>query len=130
MAWRWFKKGILPVPATQLPTGTILVEEAQVLPETAAIYARVPSADQRGDLDCQVARALAHLSKQQVPVTKSLTEVGSGQNGQRPKLLQLLADKTVTVIAVEHSDRLMRFGTVVGPTNWPTCTSGVTFSAT
>ncbi|MEW6080943.1 MAG: IS607 family transposase, partial [Bacillota bacterium] len=25
-AWRWFKAGILPVPATRLPTGTILVD--------------------------------------------------------------------------------------------------------
>jgi putative resolvase len=26
-AWLWFKKGILPVDAIQLPTGTILVKE-------------------------------------------------------------------------------------------------------
>ncbi len=26
-AWRWFRAGQLPVPAWQLPTGTILVEE-------------------------------------------------------------------------------------------------------
>jgi len=25
-AWRWFHAGILPVPAKQLPTGTILVD--------------------------------------------------------------------------------------------------------
>ena len=25
-AWRWFHAGILPVPARQLPTGTILVD--------------------------------------------------------------------------------------------------------
>jgi putative resolvase len=25
-AWRWFQAGKLPVPARQLPTGTILVE--------------------------------------------------------------------------------------------------------
>ncbi len=110
-AWAWFKKGILPVPAIQLPTGTILVNEAQdAPPESAAIYARVFSADQRGDLDGQVARVLSHLSAMQVPVTKSVTEVGSGLNGHRPKLLRLLSDKTVTVIAVEHRDRLMRFG--------------------
>jgi putative resolvase len=25
--WRWFRAGKLPVPARQLPTGTIMVEE-------------------------------------------------------------------------------------------------------
>ena len=30
-AWRWFKSGKFPVPARQLPSGTILVEEP--LPE-------------------------------------------------------------------------------------------------
>ncbi|MCL6092180.1 MAG: IS607 family transposase [Actinobacteria bacterium] len=110
-AWAWYKKGILPVPAVQLPTGTILVDEPQgMLPESAAIYARVSSADQRDDLDGQVARVLSHLSTKQVPVTKSVTEIGSGLNGHRPKLLRLLSDKTVTIIAVEHRDRLMRFG--------------------
>ena len=37
-------------------------------------------------------------------------EVGSGVNDGRKKLLALLADPTVTVIAVEHKDRLTRFG--------------------
>jgi putative resolvase len=107
----WFKKGILPVPAVQLPTGTILVDEAQNVPSGgAAIYARVSSADQRADLDGQVARVLSHLGTMQVPVTKTVTEVGSGLDGHRPKLLRLLSDQTVSVIAVEHRDRLMRFG--------------------
>jgi len=30
-AYRWFRAGILPVPATQLPTGTILVEAEESL---------------------------------------------------------------------------------------------------
>jgi putative resolvase len=39
-----------------------------------------------------------------------VTEVGSGLNGKRPKLKRLLADPQVTVITVEHRDRLARFG--------------------
>jgi predicted site-specific integrase-resolvase len=42
-AWRWWKAGILPVPARRLPTGTILVEEAAA-PEAegeVVVYARV-----------------------------------------------------------------------------------------
>ena len=37
-------------------------------------------------------------------------EVGSGVNDGRKKLLALLSDVTVTIIVVEHKDRLTRFG--------------------
>jgi predicted site-specific integrase-resolvase len=109
-AWAWFKKGVLPVPAIQLPTGTILVEEPVEATGTTAVYARVSSSDQRSDLDGQVARVVAHLNSQGVPVAKTVTEVGSGMNGHRPKLLRLLRDPSVSTIAVEHRDRLMRLG--------------------
>ena len=39
-----------------------------------------------------------------------MTEVGSGLNGRRRKLHRVLSDPTVTVIVVEHRDRLARFG--------------------
>lgn len=39
-----------------------------------------------------------------------VTEVGSGLNDKRPKLEQMLLDKTITHIVVEHKDRLARFG--------------------
>ena len=39
-----------------------------------------------------------------------MTEVGSGMNGNRPKLRRILSDPSVTVIVVEHRDRLARFG--------------------
>ncbi|MGH9071140.1 MAG: IS607 family transposase, partial [Acidimicrobiales bacterium] len=50
-ATRWFHAGVLPVPARQLATGTILVDEPVKTVPGVAIYARVSSADQRGDLD-------------------------------------------------------------------------------
>ncbi|MHB1536107.1 MAG: IS607 family transposase, partial [Acidimicrobiales bacterium] len=59
-ARRWFHAGVLPVPARQLATGTILVEEPPARRAGVALYARVSSADQRGDLDCQVARLVEH----------------------------------------------------------------------
>jgi len=40
-----------------------------------------------------------------------VTEIGSGLNGKRRRLLRLLADSTVTLLVVEHRDRLARFGT-------------------
>lgn len=54
-AWRWFHAGILPVPARQLPTRTILVDEPA--PEgRKVLYARVSTADQKDDLQRQVHR--------------------------------------------------------------------------
>jgi len=39
-----------------------------------------------------------------------VTEIGSGLNGHRRKLMRLLSDPDITTIIVEHRDRLARFG--------------------
>jgi predicted site-specific integrase-resolvase len=57
-AYRWFHAGLLPVPAQRVGR-LILVNDAAA--EMArhgrtAVYARVSSADQKADLDRQVAR--------------------------------------------------------------------------
>ena len=39
-----------------------------------------------------------------------VSEIASGLNDKRPKLMKLLADPTVHTIVVEHRDRLARFG--------------------
>ncbi len=44
------------------------------------------------------------------PVAWVVKEIGSGVNDTRPKLLKLLTDPSVSVIVVEHKDRLTRFG--------------------
>lgn len=109
-AWRWFHQGTLPVPARQVSTGTILVEVATASRDAVALYARVSSADQREDLDRQVARLTQHAVAQGWYVASVVSEVGSGMNGRRPKLKRLLADNNARVIVVEHRDRLARFG--------------------
>jgi predicted site-specific integrase-resolvase len=43
-------------------------------------------------------------------VDRVVTEVGSGLDGRRRKLLALLGDPDVTTVAVEHRDRFSRFG--------------------
>lgn len=110
-AWRWFKAGALPVPYTQLPSGTILVHPPEAGPSgRAVLYARVSSGDQKPDLERQLGRLTAFATGQGMAVVKSVSEVGSGLNGHRPKLMKLLADREVQVIVVEHRDRLARFG--------------------
>ncbi len=63
-AWRWTRQGKMPVPFEQTPTGTILVKEPEAAAWAVALYARVSSADQKADLDRQIARLVAHASEQ------------------------------------------------------------------
>ncbi len=103
-AARWFRAGVLPVPARQLATGTILVDEPAQTISGVAIYARVSSGDQRADLDRQVARLTMQATADGLAPTKVVAEVGSGLNGHRTKLLSLLRDPMVGTIVVEHRD--------------------------
>jgi predicted site-specific integrase-resolvase len=107
-AWRWFKAGKLPVPARQLPSGTILVEEPSPGGRTV-LYARVSSANQRADLERQVERLRTFAQAQGWQDFEVVAEIGSGLNGKRRKLLRVLKDPTVGRIVVEHRDRLTRF---------------------
>ena len=108
---RWFKAGKLPVPARKVG-GLILVEDKAVTAPDGitVVYARVSSADQKPDLDRQVARVTAWATGQHLAVDRVVTEVGSALNGHRRKFLALLGDPSVSVIAVEHRDRFARFG--------------------
>jgi putative resolvase len=110
-AWRWFRDGKLPVQAEQMPTGTIIVKDAAGADTKGVVlYAHVSSAEQKPEMDKQIARLLDFASKKKFSVIQSVTEVGSAINGHRPKLLKLLRDSSVKVIVVEHRDRLIRFG--------------------
>lgn len=110
--YRWFRVGLLPVPARRVGR-LILVDEpageAGQQPMTA-VYARVSSADQKADLDRQVARVTGWATDQQFPVDKVVVEVGSALNGRRRKFVAVLGDPTVSRIVVEHRDRFCRFG--------------------
>lgn len=109
-AWRLFRAGKLPVRATQLETGTILVHPEPVAKGGVALYARVSGSDQRADLERQLGRLSLYAVRNGLQVTRAVSEVGSGLNGGRPKLMRLLTDPDVSAIVVEHRDRLARFG--------------------
>ncbi|MCX8559117.1 IS607 family transposase [Mycolicibacterium mucogenicum] len=111
-AFRWFRAGVLPVPAWKVGRLILvdeLASEAGPQPKTA-VYARVSSADQKADLDRQVARVTAWTTAEQFPVDKVVVEVGSALNGHRRKFFALLRDPAITRIVVEHRDRFCRFG--------------------
>jgi predicted site-specific integrase-resolvase len=110
-AYRWFREGKLPGPARR--GGGLIVgqQPADTTPvETVVVYARVSSADQRVDLDRQVARVTVWATGQNLQVARVVTEVGSALNGRCKKFLALLSDPAVTTIVVEHRDRFARFG--------------------
>jgi putative resolvase len=110
-AYRWFREGTMPVPARRLPSGTIMVEVTDDARQgQVVVYARVSSADQRADLDRQVARVTAWVTGRDMAVARVVTEVGSALNGRRKKFLGLLRDPAVSTIVVEHRDRFARFG--------------------
>ncbi len=109
-AYRWFRDGRLPVPARRLPSGRIWIEQALPAATGVALYARVAAHDQRQDLERQMGRLVEWAAQQGLPVSATVSEVGSGMTGSRPKLRRLLSDPKVGTIVVEHRDRLARLG--------------------
>ncbi|SCL30646.1 putative resolvase [Micromonospora rhizosphaerae] len=111
-AYRWFRDGMLPVPAQRVGSRTILVNvEANTTVEAVGglgLYARVSSHDQKSDLERQVARLSAWAVKAGHRVVRVEAEIGSGMSGSRGKARRLLADPDVSTVVVEHKDRLGR----------------------
>ena len=111
-AYRWFREGMLPVPAVPAESthGIGQFGQQRCAGSRWGLYARVSSHDQRADLDRQVAR-LSGWAQVNAPVVRVEAEVGSGMNGARRKVRRLLADSAVTAVVVEHRDRLGRMNT-------------------
>jgi len=113
-AWRWYKAG--RIKGYQAETGTVIVTEP--LPETlrmasspkVAIYTRVSAAENRTNLDQQAERLSAYCAAKGYQISVVIKEIGSVVNDSRPKFLRLLTDPTISLIVVEHKDRLTRFG--------------------
>src|SRR6516225_5836069 len=118
-AWRWYRDG--KIQGRRVGPRTIIITEGQEAPtapasQRVAIYTRVSSAENKGNLERQAERLAAYCAARgfQVAkvakVAKVVKEVGSGVNDGRPKLLALLEDQGVGLIVVEHKDRLTRCG--------------------
>jgi putative resolvase len=112
-AYRWFNEGLLPVKATQLPSGTILVEESPVVNNSTNkethIYCRVSSHNKKDDLERQIQRCIEFCNSNGWAITSITKEIASGMNDKRPKLTKLLNSNPQRLV-VEHKDRLTRFG--------------------
>lgn len=87
------------------------LEETHII---CATYARVSSNEQnqKGDLDRQSQRLSEYCAKKGLLVTYIIKDVGSGLNDNRSgfnKLTELIMQKKVNKLVVEHKDRLTRF---------------------
>jgi len=82
--------------------------------DSVCVYCRVSSHEQKqkGDLDRQKGRVLEHCVKKEYNVEFILDEVGSGMSDSRAKLktlFQLVRERKINRVIVEHKDRLTRF---------------------
>lgn len=116
-AWRWFNAGI--ISGVKMSPRTILVnvddEPESKTPittsETAVfIYCRVSTSRDKENLERQVERVKEYCRAKGYQVFQSVTEIASGMNDKRPKLMSIIKNDKAKIIVVEHKDRLTRFG--------------------
>jgi putative resolvase len=112
-AWRWFRDG--KIQGQRIGPHTIIITEGarppgEGEPQRVAIYARVSSHEHQANLDRQAERLIGYCAAKGYQVNKVVKEIASGVNDSRPKLLSLLEDQSMTLMVVEHKDRLTRFG--------------------
>src|SRR5574343_531967 len=111
-AWEHFRKGLIP-NARQLPTGTIVIDEIEVIQPKergVIVYARTSSSSNKKMLDEQAKRVESYAIARGYKIKNIVKEFGSGLNDKRQKLSKVLADDDYDKIIVEHKDRLTRFG--------------------
>jgi len=108
--WRRIKEGSLPIVRSE--TGRVFVELNEVKPHElkVCVYARVSSSENKNNLERQKERLISYCNAKGYKVSMVVTEIGSGLNDERKKLEQILLDRTINLIVVEHKDRLARFG--------------------
>lgn len=106
--WNRIKENLLTFEKTK--TGRILIIDNPNQFESVAIYARVSSSENKENLERQKERLINFCNAKGYKVSKIIAEIGSGLNDTRPKLESILLDNSITIIVVEHRDRLARFG--------------------
>lgn len=112
-AWNLFKNDKLPVKATQLTTGTILVTPEvpidKIDDDLVDIYGRVSSREKKNDLNSQISLCEQYCIAKGYRVRKIHKEIASGMNDDRKKLNSIF-DNPPKRLVVLHKDRLTRFG--------------------
>ena len=111
-AWKRFNEGLLP-NAFKDKFGNILVniEEVNDLnPKNCVLYSRVSSNEMKDNLKRQEQRLINYAKENNFNIIKSFSEIGSGLNDNRPKLIKMLEQNDWNILIIENKDRLTRFG--------------------
>ena len=108
-AYNRFVKGNIKGAYTT-ETGRIVVPVEDNDPIKTVVYARVSAHKQKKDLERQAERMTEFCIKNGWIVDQVITEIASGLNDKRPKLIKLLNRKEKLRIVSENKDRLTRFG--------------------
>lgn len=111
-AYLYWKKGYLK--GRQLPTGTIIIEEEKtentIQHNRVVLYARVSSSENQDNLKSQLQRLREYAIAKHYTIVSEISEIGSGLNDKRKKLLKIFTNSNWDIILIEHKDRLARFG--------------------
>ena len=116
-AWRWWKAGKLPHPASKTESGLIIVDYKSNSPLTSSgsnrviIYSRVSSSENKDDLEKQSQRLAEYATARGYQIVNIVKEVGSGLNDNRRQLEKLLKRDDYNILLVEHKESIARFGT-------------------
>ena len=94
--------------------GIVSEDKKEIKDLPSCIYGRVSSHDQKkkGDLDRQCQRLSEYCAKKKYKVEYILKDVGSGLSDSRKgllKLFNLVIEKKISKVVIEHKDRLTRF---------------------
>lgn len=89
-------------------------EKVEITNKPIAIYGRVSSHEQKqkGDLDRQCQRLSEYCAKHKYQVDHIIKDVGSGLSDTRVgflKLINLVIERKINKVVIEHKDRLTRF---------------------
>lgn len=109
-AYRWRKAGKISTVKIGGSYFVPLEETTSTDQNSAALYARVSSTQNKDNLDRQLQRLADYAAARGYTVSRSVSEIASGLNDDRPKLKSVMADMSWTILVVEHKDRLTRFG--------------------
>jgi len=114
---RWIKQGKIKAMRIgrefRVPENEVKRLLKGKLADTAVIYARVSSSDQKSDLERQVRYLKEYCSARGYAIVDILTDVASGLNEKRrglKKLFDYVVNGKVDVAVISYKDRLTRFG--------------------
>lgn len=109
-AWNRYKAGRIEGAYLDDSGHVVVPDPRHALVGRAAVYARVCTDKQRGDLDRQGQRMTEFANAAGLSVVAVIKEVASGVSDTRPKLTALLKEDSWGTLVVEHKDRLSRVG--------------------